>query len=74
MELKRIVDTICNDIINIMNKKNNNKSFLIIYDELLNNKYSKYIKYKIEILTLIPKKLSELGYEIDNNSNKLIKY
>lgn len=58
----KIADQICNTIISLYkNKKLNNKNFLELYNELLDEKY---MEYHSNILSYVPDHLAIKGYEI----------
>ena len=69
MNIEKITDNICDKLIKINNA---DKNILELIDELIDDKY---IKYKKDILVLIPSVLAKKGYVIKNSENfKLEKY
>lgn len=70
-KIKDLATKICSKMIDICkNNKVNNRNLLEIYDSLIEKEYD---GYKTEILTYIPLKLAEEGYEIVSSEPFCIK-
>lgn len=70
-ECEKIANKICDKLVSLCNKNmTNGKSLDKLYSELLD---SKYVEYRMLILSYIPGRLAYLGYEIVNVENFSIK-